>query len=444
MNLPWWVLALYVFCAASFLVVCSDGAPIPGGSVPSAADDSSFVATLFEGAAVAASNAAVDFVRRALAGVPSLSSLLQSPPPTPSPSPVVAAVPGASSGAPEAVLLCMDVASSRRLAPSSPGGADLFTARFVRRKDAKIAIKLHVFRTRPTAKMRCASDISGGESAFYVCGTCDPTNPNPIMFKASMSDTQQDGVYWTVSEREGGEHVSCKSGRGNVLGVEAAMELPAVRAQLNNQRSPLEIGEVRPAAVAAGAQFSGLNMSRSDISKTKAHMRHALSVEVQDDWESIWYYCSEVVRLNPGTKAFLELDNVRTKERSDVVFSFDTATGSAATTSPIPTSLDTYRWHSVIIIPRSTYDLVQFNPTAIFVDFGRMFHADGETDVMEVIVNSQLANHNVGLLHGLMEDAECGAHWARVRKVRYPALFCCSMYPSVAHRPTLFATTFLS
>jgi hypothetical protein len=89
----------------------------------------------------------------------------------------------------------------------------------------------------------------------------------------------------------------------------------------------------------------------------------------------------------------------------------------------MPLCVAAYFWSSVIIIPSYSFDLVEFSRAPVFVDFGRMLHPDGESNIMEVLVNTQLVNHNVCVCYGLLAENESSRHWDIVRHVSFGFFF---------------------
>lgn len=287
----------------------------------------------------------------------------------------------------------------------------LLTSSFPTREDAVEAIRLFEY-NEADAGLVYDKSMSGGLRAVYFCESPECT----VKYTVRKSSTRRDGVRWFVEADPGGIHISCRRlSRRPVPMKSIARGVKGVRAQCMNQTNRVQSSEVAPSALSSAALVDGFHLSPSNVSRVKALVRKELTEIAMSGYKKVVWYCSELVRLNPGTVCYVQVRDVRTGVVTDIRYAFSDRTNSASASAVLPSSPQTL--HSVVVVPRSSVLVAEFTEAPVFGDFARMYHSDGEARVSEFVLSTQLCDHNISLLYGLFDGPECGAFSKYIREI---------------------------
>jgi hypothetical protein len=308
--------------------------------------------------------------------------------------------------------------SSSSLSSSSSGAVlhllsleDLVSTAFPSRKDAVDALRLYEFRTH-TARMVYDQSSGGGSGGVYFCSSPSCT----VKYTVRVSNTAKYGEWWFITWKAGGSHISCRPLSARPFRLAVVAKLSGVRAQLSCQTNRVQTSKVPPSAIKAAALVhDGVSLSSSDVSRVKAITRQELTDIAMMGYKKVDWYCFDLVSKNPGTVCYTAVRDLRTKEITDIRYSWSETTKETTKTATLPSSPQTLV--SVLVVPRSSVAIVTFNDGPVFGDFARMLHADGEANVCEFVLAMQLCNKDVTIMYGLFEGSECGAYWDYVRSI---------------------------
>ena len=298
----------------------------------------------------------------------------------------------------------------------------LLATRFPTRPDAYSALRIHEY-TVNKAALESKPDVSGGGKAVYGCAS-----PS-CSLQYTVSESMKDGGYWYIVGPPVGIHNLCVVTKKRALGLHDVMNLPPVAAQLAIQNNRLQPNQVSSTSIAQAAKDCKIDLSSADVSRIQALNTAKLTDIALGGYDKIAWYCNEVVRLNPGTKAFLQVRCVATDNVSEHVYSTSTPPPYLAATpypvslsSPLPPVTSHLQLYSCIIFPASTYAIVKFSVTSIYSDFAHMYHFEHETKLLVWLLTTQLGGKVVGLGHGLVVGPENTYWWRYVREVRSSCL----------------------
>ena len=241
----------------------------------------------------------------------------------------------------------------------------LLARRFATRQEAFSALSIHEFTTNDAALVG-KGELTGGKKGVYGCASPGCT------LEYWVTESETDGGYWHIRPPFG-RHTLCLPTKKRALRLRDVMRLPAVAAQLVIQNNRLEPNQVPSSSIIQAAAGHKITLSAADVSRIQAMNTVELTDIALDGYEKIAWYCAELVRLNPGTKAFLQVRCVATGRITEHIYSTSTTPPYSVTVSfPLPVS-SRLQLHSCIIIPASTYEIVKFCRTSIYSDFAHMY-----------------------------------------------------------------------
>lgn len=299
------------------------------------------------------------------------------------------------------------LSSSKRQTPLEA----LLTSRFATRQAARSALALHEFTTNRAA-MRCLSN-GGRKKAVYGCASPSCT----LQYCVAHSET--DGGYWHFPDPPLGIHNLCVPISKRPLSLLQVMALPGVAAQLAVANNRIEPQQVPSSSIVQAAKDHKIDLTPSDVGRIQALNTAKLTDVALGGYDKVAWYCHELVRLNPGTKAFLQVRCVATGDITEHIYSTSKSSPSSVDLSaplPMPSRLELY---SCIIFPASTFEIVQGFCSSIYSDFAHMYHFEHETKLLVWLLTTQLGLKIINLGYGLVVGPENTYWWQYVREVRF-------------------------
>ncbi len=167
------------------------------------------------------------------------------------------------------------------------------------------------------------------------------------------------------------------------LRLRDVMLLPGVAAQLAIQNNRLGFRQVPSQSIIQAAKVHKVDLTDSDVGRIQALNTKDLTDVALEGYDKVAWYCNDLVRLNPGTKAFLQVCCVASGAITEHIYSTSPGDpGSVTLSFPLPVS-SRLQLHSCIIIPASTYAIVAASyQTSIYTDFAHMYHYEHETKML--------------------------------------------------------------
>lgn len=289
----------------------------------------------------------------------------------------------------------------------------LLTSRFATRQAARSALALHEFTTNRAA-MSCKS--SGRKKASYGCASPSCT----LQYGVAHSET--DGGYWHFPDPPLGIHNLCVPTPKRPLSLLQVMALPGVAVQLAVANNRIEPQQVPSASIVQAAKHEKIDLTPSDVGRIQALNTAKLTEVALGGYDKVAWYCRELVSLNPGTKAFLQVRCVATGDITEHVYStLQSSPPLVDLSAPLPTS-SRLELYSGVIFPASTYEIVKGFCSSIYSDFAHMYHFEHETNLLVWLLTTQLGGKVVSLSYGLVVGPENTYWWQYVREVRFPLI----------------------
>ena len=236
--------------------------------------------------------------------------------------------------------------------------SDIFARRFASKKACYSAIRLLEFEMNPAVRMRHKPGVDGGKKGVYCC-----EGPRCSIRYVIRQSVCEDESYWYI-EPSTGAHCSCLPSRKRQLSLLDVRKLKEVAVQMVSNRvdriytSGISGSVIRAAAIGRGVVLSRVDASRINVNETKELTRIAM-----EGFNDIAFVCSEFVKENQNSTAWLRIKRVSDDQVTEIVYS-SSSPGVVTMSSPLPsTHQKKYLFFSVVFVPQSSYEIVKFSQT---------------------------------------------------------------------------------
>jgi hypothetical protein len=299
---------------------------------------------------------------------------------------------------------------------------------YTSRQDAKAAIKLYELKTN-IATMRSATEASGvqGSSnvALWKCAT-------PSCSLLYIVRTQKGG--WRIDEVSG-EHISCAVTKSAPLACDILEQAPPFASLFARQKNSI-LSNVTPDALKAAGSQLGIPVSDSLCCKLKGRNTKRLAQAGRDGYRHLARFMQEFVRGNPGSIVRMRVKRFRpsapgAQDTVSDIFSFSYTsspqTGDVITSGTLPPEDDDggrVVFHSCVVIPVMSFEILKLSSTSHAMDFARLFQgkkADENGNVVDDmqigVLSTEFAGSDVGLVIALLTGNESAHMWSYVTKI---------------------------
>lgn len=327
---------------------------------------------------------------------------------------------------------CWNASSSTLWFPSTATSRHpLLGSEFESRQDATAAIKLYEYECN-AASMRTPRNANfapegGSAVAFWTCATNDCT----VLYVV-----RQRGKCWVI-DAVTGEHVNCARTKRTALPINVLEQACPFSALMARQANPI-LSNVTPTALRAAGSQLGLSVSNSLACNLKRRNTKRLIEEGHAGYRHLTTFMQEVVRGNPGSKVHMRVKHLRPSAPGALdstvsdFFSFSYTScprgGNDVITSgslpPEDAAAGTVVFHSCVVIPAMSYNVLELSSTSHAMDFARLFQskkADAEGTVIDdmqiSVLSTELAGSDVPLAIGLLAGNESAHMWAYMTKI---------------------------